>query len=129
MFATAQTMGEVSRYPRDALRERARQMDPQHVSHVTPQLFELRLADYDVKGASIDCGRHGTTFAFTIGPLPDSTLAVLNGVARDQGRICLYCCGEPLLVDLVAMDRKPHAVRIVGRVVESDSDAAHWNAA
>ncbi len=89
-----------------------------------PQLVELSLADYKTYGASIDCGRDGTTFAFTIGPISDAIAAALEGVAQAHKRICLYCCGEPLLLDLVAVERKEtRQVRIVGRIVGGSSDA------
>ena len=52
-----------------------------------PQLVELSLADYNSYGASISCDRDGTTFAFTIGPVPDATVAALEGVVQAHKRI------------------------------------------
>jgi len=96
---------------------------PQEASDVRPQL-ELSLDDYKVTGGSIGYGRGGTTFAFTVGPLSDSTVAVLDSVAQAQGRICVYCCREPLLLDLVALERKePSRVRIVGRIAAGAATA------
>ena len=67
---------------------------PQEASDVRPQL-ELRFDEYKVTGGSIGYGRGGTTFAFTVGPLSDSTVAVLDSVAQKHGRICVYCCRQP----------------------------------
>ena len=91
-------------------------------SSSVPQLVELSLAEYQTYGASIGCGRDGTTFAFTIGPISDAIAAALESVAQARKRICLYCCGEPLLLDLVAVERREtRQVRIVGRVVGASS--------
>ena len=89
-----------------------------------PQLVELSLADYNSYGASISCDRDGTTFAFTIGPVPDATVAALEGVVQAHKRISLNCCGQPLLLDLVALERKEsRKARIVGRIVGGILDA------
>ena len=96
---------------------------PPEASDVRPQL-ELKLDEYKVTGGSIGYGRGGTTFAFTVGPLSASTVAVLDSVAEAHGRICVYCCRQPLLLDLVALERKePSRVRIVGRMVAGASAA------
>ena len=89
---------------------------------MSPQLdtpvFELSLGDYTAYGASIRCSPDGATFAVTIGPVADTTVAALDAVARNHGRICLYCRNEPLLVELVAVERNgPLKTRIEGRIV------------
>ena len=95
----------------------------QPASHVRPQL-ELSLDDYKVNDGSIGGGRDGTTFAFTLGPVSDVTVAALNDVAQKRGTICLYCCRQPLFFDPVAVERKDlRKVRIVGRIVGGASDA------
>jgi hypothetical protein len=82
-----------------------------------PQI-ELSLDDYKVNGGTIGHSRDGTSFAFTIGPLPDDALAALEVAAQEQARICLYCCRAPLSFELVALERKgPRKVRIAGRIV------------
>ena len=84
----------------------------------TPQVFELNLGDYNTNGASIGSGGNDTTFAFTIWPLPDATVAALDDLAQKHGTIRLYCCRQPLLFDLVAVERKePLKARIEGRIV------------
>jgi hypothetical protein len=94
---------------------------------ITPKL-ELNLADYNVYGASIGCGRDGTTFAFTICAVSDATVTALERAAETRERICLLL-PQPLLLDLVALERKgPHQVRIVGRIAGGISDAI-WRAA
>ena len=95
----------------------------QPASYVRPQL-ELRLDNYKVSGGSMGCGRDGTAFAFTLGPVSDATVADLNDVAQKHGTICLYCCREPLFFDPVAVERKDKdSVRIMGRIVGGASDA------
>jgi len=84
---------------------------------VKPQL-ELSLADYGTSGGSIGYGPSRITFTVTIGPLSDATAAALYELAQKHGRISLYCCGHPLLFDLVALERKePRKARLVGRMV------------
>jgi hypothetical protein len=84
----------------------------------TPSVFELNLADYNANGASIGSGRNGTTFTVTIWPLSDATVAALDDVVQKHGTIRLYCCRQPLLFDLVAVERKePRKARIEGRIV------------
>lgn len=96
----------------------------QKSGYLTPQL-ELSLDDYKVNGGSIGCGRDGTTFAFTIGPLAALTVAALEDAVREHGRICLYCCREPLFFDPVALERKDlRSVRVVGRIVGGAADAS-----
>jgi hypothetical protein len=98
-------------------------MPPRAARDVKSQVIGLSLGDYNVNGASIDCGRDGTRFAFTIWPISDSTMAALEREVRDDQRICLICCDRPLLLDLVTIERKQRQrVRIVGRVVGSTSD-------
>jgi hypothetical protein len=83
---------------------------------------ELSLDDHKVTNGSIGCSRDGTTFAFTIGPLSDATMAALESAAELQGQVCLYCCREPMLINLVDLTRQgPRIVRIVGRVVDQAS--------
>jgi hypothetical protein len=97
-------------------------MPPQHSNH-GPQI-KLSLGDYSVDGGSVGCNREGTSFAFTLWPLPDALVAALEGVAQKHGRICLYCSGQPLLFDLVSLElMEPRKVRIVGRIVSGISDA------
>jgi hypothetical protein len=88
---------------------------------VRPQL-ELSLGDYNVNGASIGCGRGGIKFAFTIGPISDAAVAALVATAHHHGRICLLL-PQPLLLDLVAVERSEQRVRIAGRIVGSTADA------
>ena len=76
------------------------------------------MADYNANGASIGCGQNGTTFTVTIWPLSDATVAALDGVVQKHGTIRLYCCRQPLLFSLVAVERKePRKARIEGRIV------------
>ena len=89
----------------------------QHEVAVKPQL-ELSLADFGTSGASIAWSEKGITFAVTIWPLSDATAVALDELAQNHGRICLRCCGRPLLFDLVELERKePRKARIVGRIV------------
>ena len=96
----------------------------QKASYVRHQL-ELSLDDYIVNDGWIGGGRDGsTTFAFTLGPVSDATVATLNDVAQERGTICLYCCRQPLFFDPVAVKRQDlRTVRIVGRIVGGASDA------
>jgi hypothetical protein len=95
----------------------------QQANHIRPEL-ELSLGNFNINGGSIGCSADGVKFAFTIWPLPDATAAALEGVAATHGRICLYCCDQPLLFDLVELQRKePGKVRLVGRLVGRSFDA------
>jgi hypothetical protein len=88
-----------------------------------PQLVELNLADYNTHGASIGCNRDGTTFALVIAPVADETVAALEAVAAANKRICIYCCGEPVLLDLLVLERREsRKARIVGRIVDAALD-------
>ena len=90
---------------------------------VQPQL-ELSLADFGTSGGSIGCGPNGTTFTVTIWPLSDGTAAALGDLAQKHGRISLHCGGQPLLFELVELDRKgPGKARIVGRILGGLSHA------
>ena len=51
--------------------------------------LELKLADYEVRGASIAHGVQGSSFACTIGPVSDETMAALDRAAESRGTICL----------------------------------------
>lgn len=83
---------------------------------------ELSLDDHKVTNGSIGCTRDGTTFAFTIGPVSETTLTALEVAAKTHGSVCLYCCREPMLIDLLDLKRQgPRIVRIVGRVVDQTS--------
>src|SRR5688572_30456002 len=94
----------------------------QEAGYVRPQLVKLSLDDYQVNGGSIGCGRDGTTFAFTLGPISDAAVAALEDVAHQHGKVCLYCCGQPLLFDLLTLERKEsRKVRIVGRIIGGQS--------
>ncbi len=95
----------------------------QPASHVRSHL-EVRLDDYKVRGGSIGGGRSGTTFAFTLGPLSDATVAAILDVVQKRGTMCLYCGRQPLFFDPVAVERKDRRrVRIMGRIVGGASDA------
>jgi hypothetical protein len=83
---------------------------------------ELSLDDHEVTNGSIGCSREGTTFAFTIGPLAEATVAALEAAAEARGSVCLYCCREPMLIHLLDLKRQsPRIVRVVGRVVNQAS--------
>lgn len=82
--------------------------------------LELRLADYKLSGGSIACEPGMTTFAFTIGPLSDETLAALDRVARSRGTICLRSDRQPMFFDLITIERKDRTkTRLVGRLVDT----------
>ena len=81
--------------------------------------LQLRLADYEVRGASMGHGVQGPSFACTIGPLSDETMAALDRAAERHGTICLLF-PQPLLLELVTLERKePQRVRIVGRIFKA----------
>jgi hypothetical protein len=90
----------------------------QEAEYVKPEL-ELSLDEHKVSGGSIAHDKAGTTtFAFTIGPLSNATETALEGVAHTHGRICLFCCRQPLVLELLTLERKEaRKLRIVGRVV------------
>jgi hypothetical protein len=91
--------------------------------HVRPQL-ELSLDDTKVKDGWIGGGRDGATFAFTLGPVSDATVAAIYDAAQNRGTICLHCGRQPLFFDPVAIKRKDlRTLRIVGRIVGGASDA------
>ena len=80
--------------------------------------LELKLADYEVRGASIAHGVEGSSFACTIGPVSDETMAALDRAAESHGTICLLF-PRPLLLNLVTVERKePRRVRISGRIFD-----------
>lgn len=82
--------------------------------------LELKLTDYEVRGASVGHGVEGSSFACTIGPVSEETMAALDRAVAGHGTICLLF-PQPLLLELVTLERKePQRVRIVGRI----SDAA-----
>ena len=96
---------------------------PAQQSNYMPQI-KLSLGDYNVNDGSIGCNRDGTRFAFTLWPLPDALVSALEGVAQKHGRICLYCCGQPLLFDLVSLELvEPLKARLVGQIVSGISYA------
>ena len=95
----------------------------QKESDVRPQL-ELSLDEHKVKDGWIGGGRDGATFAFTLGPVSDATVAAIYDVAQHRGTICLHCGRQPLFFDPVAVKRKDlRTVRIVGRIFGGASDA------
>jgi hypothetical protein len=86
--------------------------------HIGTQL-ELKLADYEVGGASLNHGLEGSSFACTIGPVSDETMAALDRAAESHGTICLLL-PQPLLLELVTLERRePKRVRIVGRIFDA----------
>jgi hypothetical protein len=86
--------------------------------HFGTQL-ELKLADYEVRGASMGHGIEGSSFACTIGPVSDETMAALDRAAESRATICLLF-PQPLLLELVTLERRePQRVRIVGRIFDS----------
>jgi hypothetical protein len=86
--------------------------------HVGTQL-ELKLADYEVRGASMGHGLEGCSFACTIGPVSDETMAALDRAAEGHGTICLLL-PEPLLLELITLERRaPQRVRIVGHIFDA----------
>ena len=95
----------------------------------TPQVFELNLQDFYANGASIGSSENGTTFAVTIWPLSDATVAALDELVQKHGTIRLLCCRVPVLFDLVAVERKePRKARIEGRIVGGVSYAKRTTA-
>jgi hypothetical protein len=93
-------------------------MLPPNKSEATAQL-ELSLGNYDVSGASISHGPEGTKFTCTLGPLAEETMVALDDAAQSGQILCLLF-PQPLLLDLLALERKePRRVRIVGRIVGS----------
>jgi hypothetical protein len=97
---------------------RAASMPVKEERHIGSQL-ELKLADYEVRGASMAHGVDGSSFACTIGPVSDETMAALDRAAESHGTICLLF-PQPLLVELVALERRePQRVRIVGRIFDA----------
>ena len=90
-----------------------------------PSVFELNLRDYNANGATLSSSEDGTKFAFTIGPISEAIVTALESAAQKHVTICLYCCGQPLLFDLVAVERKePLKARIEGRIVGGVSYAS-----
>jgi hypothetical protein len=86
--------------------------------HVGTQL-ELTLADYEVRGASMGHGVAGPSFACTIGPVSDETMAALDRAAERHDTIRLLL-PQPLLLELVTLERRePQRVRIVGRIFKT----------
>jgi hypothetical protein len=78
--------------------------------------LELTLADYEVRGASMGHGIQGSSFACTIGPVSDETMAALDRAAVRHETICLLF-PQPLLLELVTLERRePQRVRIAGRI-------------
>ena len=121
MFASAQTSGvrQITLHPMlSELSTRSiASVSAQDANYVGRPL-DLSLGDYNVNGGSINCGQDGTKFSFTVWPLSDALAAAFDGVVQQRGRICLHCCGEPVLLDLVSVERtEPQRVRIVGRIV------------
>ena len=93
-------------------------MPAEEKRHIGAQL-ELKLADYEIRGASVGHGVDGTSFACTIGPVSDETMAALDRAAESHGKVCLLF-PQPLLLELVTLERKePQRVRIVGRICDA----------
>jgi hypothetical protein len=81
-------------------------------------LLGLSMKNYKIGCGSVLSSADGVTFAFTIWSLPDDTASAIEAVARNHGRICLYCNDRPLLFDLIAVEREELGkTRIVGRIV------------
>lgn len=81
--------------------------------------LDLRVGRYTLSGGSVSHSRDGGTFACTLGPMSDETMAALDGAAKNGGRVCLMF-PQPLLLDLIALKREGlQRVRIVGRIVDS----------
>jgi hypothetical protein len=78
--------------------------------------LELTLADYEVRGASMGHGVEGCSFACTIGPVSDETMAALDRAAGRHDTIRLLF-PQPMLLELVTLERRePQRVRIAGRI-------------
>lgn len=92
-------------------------MSAQEVGSGNAEL-SLSLGDYNVTGGSIHCNQDEIKFAITIWTLPEATVAVLEAVARKHGRIRLLL-PHPVLLNLVAAERKEQQLRITGRIVGS----------
>src|SRR5688572_24243675 len=82
--------------------------------------LSLNLGDYNVTSGSIRCNQDEIKFAIAIWTLPGDTVAVLEAVARKHGRIGLLL-PHPVLLDLVAVERKEQQLVITGRIVGSTS--------
>jgi hypothetical protein len=82
--------------------------------------LSLSLGEYNVSGGSIRCNGDEIKFAITIWTVPEGTVAVLQAVARKHGRIRLLL-PHPVLLNLVAVERKEQQLRITGRVLGSTS--------
>jgi len=80
----------------------------------------LSLGDYNVPGGSIRCNQDEIKFAIAIWTLLGDTVAVLEAVARHHGRIRLLL-PHPVLLDLMAVERKGQQLMITGRIVGSTS--------
>lgn len=90
-------------------------------SHYGQLTLDLDCADYRVQRPTFTPAREGEQseiFSCSIGPLPDDTLAALDRAASAHNPVRLSFNGNPLLLDLVALERKdPRSVRIVGEVL------------
>jgi hypothetical protein len=91
--------------------------------------LSLSLRDYNVSGGSIRCNEDEIKFAITIWTLPEAeaAVAVLQAVARKHGRIRLLL-PHPVLLNLVAVERKEQQLRITGRIVCSSSIGSDMDA-
>jgi hypothetical protein len=94
-------------------------MPSQEVSSGNTEL-SLSLGDYNVVSGSIRCNQDEIKFAIAIWTLPEATAAALTATARHHGRICLLL-PHPVLLDLVAVERKEQQLLITGRIVGSTS--------
>lgn len=83
--------------------------------------LDLDCSAYHVKGpafAPACAGEQAGLFSCSVGPLPDDTLVALDRAASAHNPVRLLFNGNPLLLELVALERKdPQSVKIVGHVL------------
>jgi hypothetical protein len=84
--------------------------------------LELDCSDYKARERTFapTPGASDGIFSCSLGPLPEETIAALDWAARVHGRVRLCFGSYAMLLELVALERKPaRRVRLSGRVVQS----------
>jgi hypothetical protein len=91
-------------------------------------MLELDCTAHQVKNASFSPapgGGVGGLFSCSVGPLSDETLAALDDASRKHAPVCLVFDGQPILLEMVTLERKEaHRVRIVGPVAKTSKATA-----